>query len=171
VPTTFQSRNLSNVRIVGFEARGDAALGGGFGLLGAFSYAEGKDTGRDQPVNSIDPPKLVTGLKYDAAGARFGGQLIATFAARKDAADIDQTSAPVPLGSPSYSVLDLTAYWEPSRRLMLNVGVFNLADEKYFLWSDLQGVGGGTAALPTASSVDRFSQPGRNLRATLKYQL
>ncbi len=54
---------------------------------------------------------------------------------------------------------------------MLNAGVFNLTDRKYFLWSDLQGVGGGTSPLAVnAATLDRFSQPGRNARVTLKYQ-
>jgi hemoglobin/transferrin/lactoferrin receptor protein len=171
VPFTFQSRNIANVRISGFEARGEAALGAGFGLIGALSYAEGEDTDTKQPVNSVDPLKLVTGLRYDAPAKRWGGELVGTFVAKKDGGDIDQTSTPVPLAIPSYSVLDLIGYWNLSKRTELRFGVFNLTDEKYYLWSDVQGAGGGTAALPTAASIDRFSQPGRNLRITLKYQL
>jgi hemoglobin/transferrin/lactoferrin receptor protein len=68
-------------------------------------------------------------------------------------------------------VLDLIGYWNLSKKAELRLGLFNLTDEKYFLWSDLQGVGGGTAALPTAASLDRYSQPGRNVRITLKFQL
>jgi hemoglobin/transferrin/lactoferrin receptor protein len=168
-PVTFQSRNIANVRISGFEARGEVSLGGGFGLIGALSYAEGKDTDSRQPLNSVDPVKVVAGLRYDAPAKRWGGELVGTFVEKKE--DIDQTITPVSLASPGYSVLDLIGYWSLSKQAELRLGLFNLTDEKYFLWSDLQGAGGGTAALPSAASLDRYSQPGRNLRITLKYQL
>ena len=165
---TFQSVNLTNVRIQGFEARGEVSSRSGFGLIGALGYADGEDTDRHQPLNSIDPLKLVTGLKYDAPGQRWGGQLMGTFVERKK--QIDQTIAPVLIPSPSYSVFDLIVYWNLSKQVALNFGLFNLTDEKYFLWSDLQGVGSGTAAFAGPASLDRFSQPGRNARATLKFQ-
>jgi hemoglobin/transferrin/lactoferrin receptor protein len=169
VPITFQSINLNNVRIYGFEARGEVSFRNGFGLIGALGYAEGDDIDRDQPLNSVDPLKLVTGLRYNAPGNRWGGQLVGTFVERKHR--IDQTRAPVPLASSGYGVLDLLGYWNLTKQTVLNFGVFNITDRKYFLWSDLQGVGGGTAAMPaTVASLDRFSQPGRNARVTLKHQ-
>jgi hemoglobin/transferrin/lactoferrin receptor protein len=169
VPITFQSINLTNVRIYGFEARGEAALGNGFGLIGSFSYAKGEDTDRDQPVNSIEPIKIVTGLTYNSPANRYGAQLVGTFVERKHG--IDQTTAPVPIASPGFAVFDLLGYWNLTKQLVLNAGVFNVTDRKYFLWSDLQGVGGGTSPLAVnAATLDRFSQPGRNARVTLKYQ-
>lgn len=165
---TFQSVNLSNVRIYGFEARGEVGFRNGFGLIGAIGYAEGDDTDRNQPINSIDPLKLVTGLRYNAPGNRWGGQLIGTFVTRKER--INPATAPVLLASPGFGLLDLLGYWNLSKQATLNFGVFNLTDRKYFLWSDLQGTGGGTAAIGTVASLDRFSQPGRNARVTLRYQ-
>ena len=103
---TFQSVNLAHVRIYGFEARGELAFGKGWSAIGALGYAVGDDTGRDQPVNTIDPLKLVTGLKYDAPGQQWGAQLIGTFVEKKK--HIDQTTAPVLRPSPGYTLLDLT---------------------------------------------------------------
>jgi hemoglobin/transferrin/lactoferrin receptor protein len=168
VPITFQSINLNNVRIYGFEARGELALGNGFGLLGALAHAVGDDTDRHQPLNSVDPLKLVAAVRYDAPGGRYGFQLAGTFVERKKR--IDTSVAPAPVASPGFSVFDLIGYWNLSKQAALSFGVFNLTDRKYFLWSDLQGVGGGTAPMPTAASLDRFSQPGRNARLTFKYQ-
>ncbi len=101
VPITFQSINLTNVRIYGFEARGEAALGNGFGVIGSFAYAKGEDTDRDQPVNSIEPIKLVTGITYNAPANRYGAQFVGTFVERKHG--IDQTTAPVPVASPGFA--------------------------------------------------------------------
>ena len=42
-------------------------------------------------------------------------------------------------------------------RYNLVVGVSNLTDEKYWLWSDVRGL----TNLP-AASIDRYTQPGRN---------
>ncbi len=165
---TFQSVNLNNVRIYGFEARGEMSLRNGFGLIGALGYAVGDNIDRDQPVNSIDPLKLVTGLKYNAPGNRWGGQFVGTFVEKKKR--IDQTTAPALLPSAGYGVFDLIGYWNLSRQTMINFGLFNLTDQKYFIWSDLQGVGGGTSPMASAQNIDRFSQPGRNARVTLKYQ-
>src|SRR5690606_27019353 len=138
------------------------------GLIGAASFAEGEDTDRGQPLNSIDPPKLVAGLTYDAPGRAWGGQLVGTFVDGKK--HIDQTTAPVPLASPGYAVFDLIGYWNASKRGSLHVGLFNLTDRKYFLWSDLQGLGGGAAGIAGPAALDRFSQPGRNLRVTYKHR-
>lgn len=165
---TFQSVNLSNVRIYGFEARGEFAFSKGWSAIGALGYAVGDDTDRDQPVNTIDPAKLVAGLKYDAPAKQWGAQLIGTFVEKKKR--IDQTTTPVLRASPSYTLLDLVGYWNITRQAALNIGLFNLTDEKYTLWSDLQGTGGGTAALPSAIAMDRFSQPGRHVRVSFKYQ-
>jgi hemoglobin/transferrin/lactoferrin receptor protein len=164
---TFQAVNINNVRIYGAEARGEAALGGGFSVNASIAYAHGDDTDLDQPINPIDPLKLVTGLRYDA-GNVWGMELIGTFVERKHR--INPTTTPVLQASPGFGIFDLTAYWNVTKRVSLNAGVFNITDRKYFLWSDLQGTGGGTTPFPGALSIDRFSQPGRNGAITLKYQ-
>ena len=73
VPITFQSINLNNVRIYGFEARGEAAFGNGFSVIGSLAYAIGDDTDRNQPVNSIEPLKLVTGCATTRRGIGMAG--------------------------------------------------------------------------------------------------
>ncbi len=84
--------------------------------------------------------------------------MIGTFVEEKK--HINQTTAPVPLSSPGYAAFDLIGYWNLSKQAALNFGLFNLTDRKYFLWSDMQGVGGGTAAMPaTAGSLDALASP------------
>lgn len=162
--------NLSRVRVFGFELQGDVRLQRGFSLLGALSYAEGDDLERDEPLNSIDPLKVVAGLRYLAPANRYGGDLISTFTNKKRRID-DSVVRLTP--SPGYGILDVLGYYNFSKRATLNLGVFNLFDKKYFLWSDLQGIGiagGATGAIPLAATLDRFSQPGINARVTFRYQ-
>lgn len=164
---TFQSINLNNVRIEGAEFKGDVELGGGFGLAGSLAYARGDDLDTDLPIDSVDPMKLVAGLIYDAPSGDWGGQLIGTAVERKKRLD-PTGAATVP--SPGFGVLDLTGWWNLSKRAVLNFGVFNLGDRKYFLWSDLQGTGGGATPMASNTSIDRYSQPGRNASVSVKYQ-
>ncbi|MGH8719749.1 MAG: TonB-dependent hemoglobin/transferrin/lactoferrin family receptor [Burkholderiales bacterium] len=164
---TFQSVNLSKVRIYGVEARGDLALAHGFRLSGAAAYARGDDIERNEPLNSIEPLKVVAGVGYDSPAKLFGAEFVTTYADRKKRIDdsiVDLT------GSPSYTVYDLIGYYRPFKQFDVRFGLFNLTDKKYFLWSDLQGISGLQSSLPTATALDRFSQAGRNARITVRYQ-
>ncbi len=69
-PAIFQFVNLEDVHISGAEARGEVALGQGFGLQGAFSYAAGetKSGGVKTPLASIEPIKVVAGLTWRDPG-------------------------------------------------------------------------------------------------------
>ena len=65
----------------------------------------------------------------------------------------------------SFTLLDLTAYWNVTDRATLRAGVFNVLDEKYAWWSDIQG-------LSAASTVkDAYTQPGRNFGVSLSLRL
>ncbi|MDZ7686120.1 MAG: TonB-dependent receptor [Gammaproteobacteria bacterium] len=90
---TFQSINLSEVQIDGVELTGTldlARLGdalAGFTVRGSVAYANGEDKTGDAPLNSVQPLTTVLGLGYDDASGNWGGQLIWTLVASKDAAD------------------------------------------------------------------------------------
>ncbi len=167
-PIVFQFINLNGVEISGIEARADATWDRGFGLRLAFSTADGKQktNGVKEPLNSIEPWKLVAGVIYDDPAGRFGGQFIATHSARKGANDVaqnctDSFGAPTPCFTPpGFTLLDLTAYWNITRAAALRVGLFNLTDEKYWWWSDVRGNSASNTTL------DAYTQPGRNASAS-----
>ncbi|MGE4243222.1 TonB-dependent hemoglobin/transferrin/lactoferrin family receptor, partial [Ramlibacter sp.] len=89
-PTIFQTVNIGNVRIAGFEVKGDARWGtfAGGKLSTPFAYgrASGKDTNTGRPVNSVNPSRLNAGLKFDAEV--WAVRLDATHWAAKKASDI-----------------------------------------------------------------------------------
>jgi hemoglobin/transferrin/lactoferrin receptor protein len=171
--TTFQYVNLSGAEISGFEARADIRWDSGFALTAAFSTAEGTQilNGVESPLNTIDPWKVVAGVRYDDADGNFGGQLIVTHAAEKDQSDItlgtctNSLGAPVPCFTPdAFTIVDMTAYWNITEQATLRVGVFNVLDEKYAWWSDARG-------LPSTSPItDAYTQPGRNASASLIFR-
>ncbi|HVY03899.1 MAG TPA: TonB-dependent hemoglobin/transferrin/lactoferrin family receptor, partial [Caulobacterales bacterium] len=162
-PAVFQYQNVQSVEIRGAEGAVEGHWRSGFGARTAISFAqgEGEQGGVETPLISIDPVKLVAGLSYDAPSGRYGGQVIATHVAKKDAARAGCASCFLP---PAFTILDATAYWNITDRAALRVGVFNITDEKYWWWSDVRDL---TAASPVK---DAFTQPGRNAGVSVSYK-
>ncbi len=162
-PAVFQYVNFSDVSVNGAEAKLHATWDNGFGIRMAASMADGEVRGTpNTALDSIDPAKFVAGLTYDDPSGVFGGQLIATFSDGKQVQDV---SAATLFRPPSFSIVDITAYWNITDWAALRAGAFNITDEKYWWWSDVRGT--------TNASVvkDAFTQPGSNysVSLTLKY--
>jgi hemoglobin/transferrin/lactoferrin receptor protein len=62
-------------------------------------------------------------------------------------------------------VFDLFGQYRISDALRIDLGVYNLADRKYWEWADVRG------RLATDLTVDRFTRPGRSVQATLVLDL
>lgn len=157
----FQSRNVSDARIRGAELKGGMDFGGfsdalaGWSLRGAAAYARGEDRNDDVPLDSVDPLRGSLGLAYDHE--HWGAELAGTFAERKD-----RVSSATLYRPDGYAVFDLLAHWRfPDTSVRLNVGVFNLGDEKYTDWADVPGVASSSRTL------DRYTRPGRSFAASV----
>ncbi len=160
-PITFQSQNVTSARIEGIEARMQAKLDPAWTARGGAAWSRGDDRSKGVPLNSVDPAKVVAGLAWEPPGRGWGGELIATYAARKSRVDM---SAGTVFATPSYTVADLTAFARIGKHATVNAGVFNLFDRKYWLWSDVRNV------LNPGVTIDRYTQPGRNFAVQLKLE-
>jgi hemoglobin/transferrin/lactoferrin receptor protein len=166
-PTIFQTVNIGNVRITGFEFKGDVewgrAAGGTWSTPFAYGQARGKDKNTGRPVNSVNPARLNLGIKY--ATPTWLVRLDAVHRAAKKAEDIDSAGLVAPpatqFATPSATTLDLSGQWRIRPDLRLTAGLYNLTDRKVWEWSDVRGL---SSASPV---VDAFTQPGRNLRVSL----
>jgi hemoglobin/transferrin/lactoferrin receptor protein len=165
--TLFQSQNVAEARIYGAEAdvRLDAEaispqLAGWTGRLAA-SWIRGDDLQRDQPLNSIDPPRAVLAIRYDAPSSLWGTELALT--AVEAQRRVDRSRADL-YRTDGYSTLDWLLRWNLSPRLRLNAGVFNLADASYIEWADVRGRIAGDPLIPY------YTRAGRNASATLTYR-
>ena len=88
-----------------------------------------------------------------------------TWSDRKDAATYELSCGSACYTGDSFTLLDVTAYWNVTERATLRAGAFNLLDEKYGWWSDVRG-------LSAASSIkDAYTQPGRNFGLSLTLRL
>ena len=161
--TLQQSRNLDKATIKGIELKGSAQLGHAWGgqwqVRGGYGYTKGT-VDQGQGIESISPHQLKLAVGQQAATWRW--ELAAAHTASKKASDMPADSRALFL-SPAHTVWDLTGQVELRKGMRLNVGLYNLTDQKYWNWSDVRGV---TAAAERAA-IDAYSQPGRNLRASL----
>lgn len=166
-PLIYQYVNLTDVDIRGLEARADIYWDNGFSLIGSVAYAEGEQTtdGRRTELGSVDPLKVVAGLNYAAPSGVWGGSAVDTWAGKKDAATYDLSCGSTCYLGDSFTILDLTAYWNVTERATLRAGAFNVFDETYGWWSDVRGLGA------TSTVKEAYTQPGRNFGVSLTLRL
>jgi len=166
-PLVYQYVNLTEVDIKGLEARADIYWDNGFSLIGSAAYAEGDTTtnGRRTELGSVDPIKVVAGLNYAAQSGVWGGSATVTWSGKKDDRNYSLSCGSACYLGDSFTLLDVTAYWNVTERATLRAGAFNVLDEKYGWWSDVRGL--------TASSTikDAYTQPGRNFGLSLTLRL
>ena len=124
--TLFQSQNVADARIYGAEL--DARIAAGAwspGLEGwtgrvAASWTRGDDLERDEPLNSIDPPRLVVSVRYDAPSTRWGSELALT--AVEAQRDVDRSRADL-YRTDGYATLDWLVNVDLTPQLRLHGGL------------------------------------------------
>lgn len=170
-PLIYQSVNRSNVRISGFEIKGRADLGkvGSGELSLPFSYGETRGTNKstNTPLDSVQPAKLSVGANYEAA--TWSARLNVNHYAAKKFDDIGTkvivNRPPVPnaqqFAVDAATTMDLSGQWKISKGLRLNAGIYNLTNEKYWLWGSV----GGQAS--NSTTLDAYTQPGRYVRVSM----
>ena len=158
-----QSVNRDEAEIYGLEFTSEYSFNEnkeGFSVLTSLAYSHGDDkTSSDsEPLTSIEPFKAIVGLKYRGLANKWSAELTNTYVG-----DARTTAALEDNPSESYSVLDLTSVFNVSERLSVDVGIFNLNDTRYFNYSTVQSKKSSDA------DVNRFSEPGRNIKAGFKF--
>ena len=156
----FQDQNLGEVEIRGLEATANVYFTSQWQLRSSIAYARGDNERDGTPVDSVDPLTAVIGLGYDQSGGKWGGELLLTAVAEKD-----RVSSPTAVTADSYTVTDLVGYFNLTDNATVRLGVFNVFDETYARWANIQGL--------DASSLDTIAnaaQPGTNFRVGFNLQ-
>jgi hemoglobin/transferrin/lactoferrin receptor protein len=165
--TLFQSQNIADARIYGAEVTAHARLGGRWPVLEgwnarlAAAYAAGENRINGEPLNSVDPASGVLAFGYEARSGRWGGELVTTAVAAKNAVDDSRTDL---YGTDGYVTLDVLARYDFGRGVRLNAGVFNLTGAEYIEWADVRGRTEGDPLIPY------YTRPGRNASVTLHWR-
>jgi hemoglobin/transferrin/lactoferrin receptor protein len=163
-PVLFQYVNLNRVKIQGAEARLNAQAKNGLNANVSIAYASGDQfdgAGVKTSLLTIDPIKLVAGVGYRESGGRFGGQLIVTHSARKEAGRVLGLCTPECFRPASFTILDATTFVKIGDAVTARLGIFNILDKRYIEFSDIRGLAN------TSLITDAFTQPGRNASASL----
>lgn len=148
----FQPQNITDVQISGFELGGQIQWSRDWSSRFAYADIEGENRDSNEPLESIEPARLVTGLRYAPATQRWGFQLIGTFHSSKSASDLPSDSTQ--FRPPSAEVFDLSAWYALTNRITLSVNAWNLTDETYWIWPQVRG------RSATSTTIDRYSAPG-----------
>ncbi|MGX5733941.1 TonB-dependent hemoglobin/transferrin/lactoferrin family receptor [Bosea thiooxidans] len=156
-------RNIPRAEIQGVEVNGQYAFAQNWLVRGSFAYTRGVNKTDDTFLNSIPPVQGIVAIAYgtDSWGAEVSTKLAGK---RDDVAATTGTSAG--FRAPGYAIFNASAWWRPMPQiadLELQVGVYNIFDRKYW---DAVNVPTGVLA----QARDYYSEPGRTVKATLKYQ-
>ncbi len=163
--TFFQTQNVARASTYGLELSGEYRFSPenyGLSLISALGLTVGDNLTTNQPLETVDPIKLVTGLRYRAPENIWGADLIATFAGQPRLASNRPANSYTPQG---YTVVDLTGFYKITPQLTLNMGIFNLFNTQYFLYSDVRPL----ITAPAPTDLARFAQSGVSLRAGLTF--
>lgn len=159
--TLFQSLNRDRAVIRGAEALFRVDLGKlsrrtlGWSIDAAMAWTAGEDTRRQEPLNSVDPPKATLGVSWAAADGRWWASAVGTWV-RDKAGEVDVSVAPV-FAPPGYQLLDLYGRWRPGARWTVDLAVLNLFDRKYWSYARVGSVRADDRQL------DFHTAPGRGL--------
>ncbi|MFA6072075.1 MAG: TonB-dependent receptor, partial [Janthinobacterium sp.] len=97
----------------------------------------------------------------------FGLALTAVHAGDKQAPNDLLTGTTAPRFTvPSYTIFDLSTYWNVHKNAKIVVGVYNLTDRKYWDYAASRSLSAGTTAASRAE-IERYAKPGRNVAASL----
>ncbi len=161
-PAIFQFINLAQARIRGVELRGDWRVAPAWSVNAAAALTRGTSTrnGVTQPLDSVEPARTALGLRYAAGAWDLRADLLH---AQGKARERIVAVTPAAFAPPGYTVLDLSARWQPSPGWTLIANLNNLTDATYWRWSDVRGL--------AATSVvkDAYTAPGRHLQLALRH--
>ena len=161
--TVYKPSNVEEAEIWGIELNSEYNFNEdktGFSVISSLAYNYGDDTSgtEDKELTSIEPFKAILGLRYTDSDNKWSTELTNTYVG-----DARTTDALDDNPSQSYSVLDLTSVFNVNERLSVDVGIFNLNDTRYFNYSTVK------SEKSSSADVNRFSEPGRNIKAGFKF--
>jgi hemoglobin/transferrin/lactoferrin receptor protein len=156
------------------------ALGAAKGLSTYISaaYTEGEQSNGD-PLTSIQPFSAQTNLNYRAEDNSWGMTTRVRYTAAKDASDAystgrDGTRQEREFLSNSAVVVDISAFYNITKQLVVRASVNNLGDKEYYTWDGIRFIGRDDLRPGIGvrnNGISRFTEPGRNfvLRADYSF--
>ncbi|MFK7841900.1 MAG: TonB-dependent hemoglobin/transferrin/lactoferrin family receptor [Sphingorhabdus sp.] len=163
-PAIFQFVNLDDVSVKGVEAKASYEAANGFRARFAIAFADGTVNSPNSPaasLSTIDPLNAILGVGYREPTGAFGGEVILSYNARKEANETLGVCTAACFRPQESAIIDATAFVRVTEYAKIRAGIFNITNKKYALWSDVRGLAA------TSTITDAFTQPGRNASVSL----
>ena len=159
----FQSRNIANAKIEGFELELTQDLSSwsesldhwSWGL--AFHTSRGTNIDSGQPINRVSPAKTVARLTWRPA-AHLSASLFAVHYDTQARTDTSGGDFFVPASS---TVIDFSGHWSPRPSVDIRLGINNVTDRRYWRYSDVR------IFAPGDPRIEALARPGRNLTVSI----
>ncbi|TCM76558.1 TonB-dependent hemoglobin/transferrin/lactoferrin family receptor [Rhodovulum steppense] len=163
--TTYTYRNLSRVRVWGVEIEGEWDIRPDLRLTGAASWQKGTQrvsAGAAKTPHTLPPLTATLGLGWDMPDSAWSFDVVGTFAA-----GVHETAGANDFKPAGYGVIDVFAAWEVTETAVLNLGVKNLFDQRYFEASAARYATTASAAAARTNPIELQTGPGRVFTASL----
>lgn len=158
----FQSINRDRVRIEGGELRFQQRLGGGLSTELAAEWTRGRNPADGRSLPEVPPPRAIAELSWHSPSSAWETRLVAT-AVRSQRRLADEAGDTL-FSPPGHVSVDVLARWFPRHDLEVGVGLFNLADRRYWRASNVIGRAPDDPVLPL------LAEPGRSVAVSLTWQ-
>lgn len=155
--TIFYQKNFDRVRTTGAELAAVWSVTPQWRLSGKMAWIRGKNTSTDSYLSRIYPLNGNIGVEYKTA--KWGGGTYLRWSTRHKYSPTPPTGKEQFFRAPGYGVIDMSAYYRPSKNIALNVSIYNVTNKRYWNYAEVSGVrvDGRHGEL-----LDRYTQPGRN---------
>ena len=174
-----RTKNVSKVNIWGIEADYKyhfSERNKGLSLTTSASLIKGENKTNGENLDSINPFTAVSNLEYKFPSNKFIASITNTYVAapnpsatylkgvlqRNGTYDTTNVFVPKPFVS-----TDLLVKYIPTENFMADIGIYNILDKKYYLWSDIRS--NGLIGLDDIA-YQRYAQPGISIKAGFKWR-
>lgn len=165
--TDYTYRNLSEVRIWGIEVEGAYQVSDTLRLSGSAAWQKGDQrasAGADKTPTTLPPMTASVSLSWDAPLDGLTLDVAGTFASSVKYVSSESNYKPA-----GYGVIDTFARWQVAENAMLNVGVRNLFDKRYFEASAASYGQTASTAVAASNPIELQTGAGREVTASLDF--
>jgi hemoglobin/transferrin/lactoferrin receptor protein len=161
-PTIFRYINLAQARIRGVELRAQWRVHSRWQITLATALTRGASTraGVQEALDSVEPARTAWGLRFNGGAWELQADLL--HAQSKSSSRIRSTS-PMQFAPAGYTVLDLSARWQPAAQWQVTAQLNNAGNANYWRWSDVRGLADNSAV------KDAYTAPGRHLQVAFRH--
>jgi len=167
----YQTRNIFDVKIYGIEADYKyhfSERNKGLSFTASASLVKGENETDDENLDSVNPFTAITTFNYLFPNNKLSASLVNTYVGTPDPSKSYKAESETNNYIPdSFVTTDLILKYKASERLIADLGVYNLLDTTYYLWSDIRsnGISGNDD-----KAYQRYAQPGTSLKVGFKWR-